>query len=162
LCFIGLALIAVFYIILPKNQNCNFEDFYCLSSDDSANEDRLVRIFDKKQIPLKTTEVDKDVKEDFLNLFYLNRFGKNEVTINGNKVKVSDLDEHVRDYIWLLKAKKFKQKLYQNFQKNGIYDYIKHLPYNKFVDSIADCKINSLFSSELYAIDKELLSKINE
>jgi hypothetical protein len=146
---------------MKKNSN-DVEEFYCYESDDSSNDYKLEKIFDKKKMTLKTLEIDNDVKEEFLNLFYLNRFGKNEVTFNGKKVKVSELDEHIRDYIWLLKAKKFKEKLYQNFQKNGIYDYIKHLPYNKFVDSIADCKINSLLSSELYAIDRELLSKINE
>ena len=82
--------------------------FYKKNSNNSSfnniqDEDIIVSFesFADREKNIKYPEIDENLKNDFLNLFYYDKFKHNVILLHGKKITVEKLEKQIQDFVWL-------------------------------------------------------------
>ncbi len=158
-------LIFINFIIITLTSCCFFYKKNSNNSSSSNNiqdEDIVVSFesFADREKNIKYPEIDQNLKNDFLNLFYYDRFKNNIILLNGKKIAVEKLENQIQNFIWLEKAKIIKNKLNKIMAEKDILSYIKYKTFYTFIDKMSETKTNDLHKEFLFDVDKQILRKL--
>ncbi len=158
-------LIFINFIIITLTSCCFFYKKNSNNSSSSNNiqdEDIVVSFesFADREKNIKYPEIDENLKNDFLNLFYYDKFKHNVILLHGKKITVEKLEKQIQDFVWLEKAKIIKNKLNKIMAEKDILSYIKYKTFYTFIDKMSETKTNDLHKEFLFDVDKQILRKL--